>query len=145
MKKVKLFVLPLLLLTCFNLYAQEKPQSKPLIMQTMYLNATEANMKINIDSVLRIWKERIMDPNPYFISTKIIRHWWGHDSREIIFIFELKSWDDIEKSFNKRAEIIKEHKGWGTEEEANAFGKLWRSLFVAGSHHSDEIYQLVAE
>ena len=50
-----------------------------------------------------------MNPNPYFVSAKIIRHWWGHNSRQVIFMFELESWDDIERAFDERDEIIKEH------------------------------------
>lgn len=132
-----------LVLLTLTINAQENtPKPKPLIIQTMYLDGQESNQRVNVDSLLKIWKQRIMDPNPYFESTKIVTHWWGKDSREVVFIYVLKSWSDLEKSFEKRNEIIKEHKGW-TDAEAKEFGKVWRSLF--SGHHSDEIYRVVAE
>lgn len=147
MKKLKLIAVTafLLFINC-SVEAQENTPPKPLIIQTMYVTpATDAGMRVNVDSLLTIWKERVMKPNPYFVSTKILRHWWGHDSREVVFIFELKNWGDLEKAFDKQNGIIEEHKGWATKEDAQAFGKMWVSTFVLNSHHSDEIYRVVAE
>lgn len=146
MKKFKfLGIIAILFVISVRLQAQNNSAPKPLIIQTMYISPSEATMRVNLDSLLKIWKERVMNPNPFFVSTKIVQHWWGHDSREVIFIFELKSWDDIERAFEKRNEILKDHKGWATKEDAQAFGKLWRSIFFNEPHHSDEIYQVVAE
>lgn len=144
MKKI-IAVTALLLVSSSYLYAQEKTPPKPLIIQTMYISTPGDGTLPNVDSLLKIWKERIMNPNPYFVSTKIIQHWWGHDSREVIFIFELKNWNDVEPAFDKRNEIIKEHKGWATKEDVDAFRKLWMAVFARNSHHSDEIYRVVAE
>lgn len=134
-----------LLLTRSASAQNSKDTIKPLIIQTLHVHLTPDNRQVNLDSLLKIWKEKIMDPNPYFVSTRVVKHWWGHDSREILFIYELKSWDDISKAFEKRQELIKTHKGWASEAEAHAFGKLWVSIFVDAGEHSDEIYQVVAE
>ena len=146
MKAIKTLSLVLLLLAfTFSVKAQEPTQqTKPYVVHTMYLHASQPAMMGKIDSLLKIWKERVMDPNPYFTSTKIVRHWWGHDSREVIFIYELKSWNDIETAFEKRNEIIKAHKGWASEEDVKAFRKMWSEIFMP-EHHSDEIYSVVAE
>lgn len=79
--------------------------------------------------------------NPFYTNSKIVTHWWGHDSREVILISELNSWDDIPKAFDKQRELqmkfIKETGG-------KDFAKQWMALFMP-EHHSDEIYRVVAE
>jgi hypothetical protein len=124
-----------------SLHAQDT-QIKPCVMQTHYITINPT-VRVNLDSLLKIWKERVMEPNPYFTSTKIIMHWWGHDSRQVIFLYELKNWSDIETAFNKRNEILKAHKGWASDDDFKEFVKMWRSVFAGD--HSDEIYQVVAE
>lgn len=124
--------------------AQDKAAPKPFIIQTLYLNIDKDTPRENLDSLLKIWKERVMDVNPYFVSTKILRHFWGHDSREVLFMFELKSWDDIPKAFDRRDQILKAHEGWASEEDLKKFGEMWRNAF-RGGHHADEIYSVVSE
>lgn len=146
MKRLQIAVLSaMFLLMAPTLFAQSKEKPKPLVIQTMHVNLNENTMRVNMDSLLKIWKERIMDPNPYFVSTKILKHWWGNDSRDVVFMYELKSWDDIMSAFEKRNEIINAHKGWATDADAKAFGKLWFSVFMNNPQHSDEIYQIVEE
>jgi hypothetical protein len=144
MKHLKITALAIVFFTIApHLFGQGKEQIKPLIIQTIHVNLTESSMRVSMDSLLKIWKERVMKPNPYFVSTKIVKHWWGNDSRDVVFIFELKSWDDIAPAFEKRNEIIKAHKGWASDEDAKAFGKLWFTVFMNNPQHSDEIYQIV--
>ena len=141
MKVVKMMpVITLLLIVSFSLKAQDNQPIKPLIEQTLYLNPGFGNLNQNLDSIMKIYKQRVLDPNPYFVNTKILSHWWGHDSRELIFVFELKSWDDIDKAFNKQKDIISHLNAT----EKDGMGDMIRSL-AKGSHHSDEIYQVLAE
>lgn len=146
MKKLVLVIgisLSLCCLSSNSLYAQADEEAKPFIVQTNYLQITEANRDLNLDSLLKIYKERLMDANPYFTSSKIVLHWWGHDSRQLIIIHELKSWDDIEKAFDKRNELMRTMIKDG-DENTKKFMKVMRAVFE-GSHHSDEIYRVVGE
>ena len=98
-----------LAIVLFTLLANAKAQDasrKVLQVHTIYLNMTQENANVNTDSLLRIYKRDVFDKNPYYLNTKIVRHWYGHDSREVLMISELKSWDDIEKADAKRTEII---------------------------------------
>jgi hypothetical protein len=141
MKVIRIMpVVTSLLLICFSLKAQDSQSMKPIIEQTIYLNPGFGNLNQNLDSLMKIYKHRVLDPNPYFVNTKILAHWWGNDSRQLIFLFELKSWDDIDKAFNKQKDIISHLNA----NEKDGMGDLIRSL-VKGSHHSDEIYQVLAE
>lgn len=144
MKKLKIIILAILFFTITpDLFAQSKTQPKPLIIETMHINPVESTFRVNMDSLVKIWKERILDPNPYLVSVKIGRHWFGSDSRDIVYIYELKSWDDIQPAFKKQNELIKAHKGWVNDEDFKAFRKLWFSVFVNNAYHSDEIYQVM--
>jgi len=126
-----------------GLLGQVKEKPKPFIIKTVHVNLTESTVRVNMDSLLKIWKERILDQNPFFVSSRILRHWWGSDSRDVVFIYEFKSWDDIVPAFEKVNELIKAHKGWANDDDFKAFGKLWFSLFMNNPQHSDEIYQIV--
>jgi hypothetical protein len=142
MKSIKTFS-ALFLLSAMGLFAkaQEISKSKPLLIHTMYLNATLENRMLNIDSVLQIMKKNILEPNPYYISSKIVSHWYGHDSREVLILTELKSWDDITRAEIRQDEIIMQLK---KDKNMQAAGNMWESL-IFPEHHSDEIYRVVAE
>ncbi len=134
----------LLLILTLSVQAQDEKGAKPVIYETMYIHQNIENRNVSLDSLLSVYKEKIIAPNQYFESSKILRHWWGSDSRQVVFMYELKSWDDISKAFDRQDEIMKEHKGWATEADAKAFRKLWWAFFN-DAHHSDEIYEVVAE
>lgn len=120
----------------FTAGAQSQQNSKPYVVQTMRF---EFHPGINLDSLLKVYKQSFIDPNTYVVSSKIVTHWWGHDSREVIFMYELKSLDDLDKTFEKQRDLqiayMKDHPD---------LLQQFRTLF-AGAPHSDEIYRIVAE
>jgi len=136
MRKKKLFCLTLLFISLsFGVHAQNNP--KPFVMHTMYLNGSMENQGTNLDSLLKVYKQNILDPNSYLASSKIIRHWWGHDSREVIIITELKNLSDLEQAFQKQNELLRQY----TNSNKN-FARVWGQIF-SPEHHSDEIYRVI--
>ncbi len=77
--------------------------------------------------------------NEYVVSHKTVRHFWGHDSRDFVEIIELKSFDDVDKAFEKTNELFK--KAFPTKEARDAFNKAYNKYFTG--KHSDEIYSEV--
>ena len=139
----RLTILPILIVLSImqgNAQTSTK-QDKVMLVFTGYLNMTVENMDVNVDSLLRIYKEYFFDKNPYYLNTKIIRHWYGHDSREVTILTELRSWDDIAKADAKREEIESQVVKIPGLEKA---GKQWFSV-ITPEHHSDEICRVVAE
>lgn len=138
--KKMLFTAIAILAFAFTANAQRNPDPPIYVVHTMYISRTSETFKINVDSLLKIFKETALDDNPYFTSSKIVAHLWGHDSREVLMIYELKSMKDLQAAFEKQnsllMEYLKNHKD---------FGKQWLSLFMNPEHHSDEIYGVVAE
>ena len=139
MKTIRFLSVALLLCTSMShVHAQDNRVSKPYIVHAMYLNITADNRNENVDSLLSIYKQKVIDANSHFASVKLVRHWWGNDSRQVLFIYELKSWNDIEAAFDKQREL--ERQLFNSAD--GAMGKLWASLFLP-EHHSDEIYRII--
>ena len=138
--KKMLFTAIAFLAFSFTANAQNKEATKPYVVHTMHINRTAETLKIKADSLLKIFKETAMDADPYFTSSKIVAHMWGHDSREVLMIYELKNMNDLQAAFEKQnnlfMEYIKTHKD---------FGNQWLRLFLSPEYHSDEIYGVVAE
>jgi len=143
-KAINILTLAILLFTSINLNAQKKDSKpRPCIIQTLYINQKMDMSEASMDSLLNLYKTKIVNLNPYYVSSKILRHWWGHDSRQVIFVFELKSWDDITKASEKTQEIMKAHVGW-TDEGMKSFIKKMEEMF-GDSFHSDEIYRIIGD
>lgn len=132
----------LLLATVFilavNSNGQESKPRKVCMVFTGYLNMTPENMNMNVDSLLKVYKQNYYDKNPYFTSTRIIRHYYGHDSREVLIITELNGWDDIPKAEAKGQELM------AKVPDQDKFWKAISSL-ITPEHHSDEIYYVISE
>jgi hypothetical protein len=139
MKKICIILASLIFAWACACSAQQNTPVKPMLVHTIYVNATLENRNINLDSLLRIYKHYLLDPNQYYSNSKIVSHWYGHDSRELLIISELKSWADIEKAESRQEEIIRQ-----LPPSMDEGGKLWFS-FLFPEHHSDEIYRVIAE
>lgn len=123
----------------FTANAQNATTPKPYVVQTLYVNPSMELHSLNLDSVLKVYKQNFIDPNNYVTSSKIVVHWWGHDSREVVLMYELKSLDDLDKAFDKQRDLQRDY-----VKDHQDYMKQLRTLFVE-SHHSDEIYRVVAE
>jgi len=85
------------------------------------------------DSLLMISVE-LTNMNPKYLSAKVLRHSWGSDFRDWVFITEYATWADIEEAGNIDEENFK--KKWPDKEwrgYLRTFGKYFTT-------HSDEIY-----
>ena len=128
-------------LFALSLHSGAQGTSKPkkvCMVFTGYLNLTAENMDMNVDSLIAVYKSYYYDKNPYFLNTRIIRHYYGHDSREVLIITELNSWDDIPKAEAKGEELMGKMPG------REQFWKMISAL-ITPEHHSDEIYYVVSE
>ena len=77
--------------------------------------------------------------NEYVVSSKIMRHWWGHNNRDFIQVIEVKSWDDVVKANQRSGELFE--KAWPTKADRDAINKAYGKYFTG--KHSDEIYSEV--
>ena len=123
---------------CVHAQTTQNPV-KPMIVQTMYLNPGPDAEGINLDSLLTVYKKNIIDPNQQIKSSKILSHWWGADSREILMIYELGSFGSVVETFERQNELVEEY-----VKDNPQFLEQWQTV-MSNSHHGDEIYRIIAE
>lgn len=91
------------------------------------------------DSLTHQFQTKVWDKNPFVVSHKTVRHWWGHDNRDVLEITEVKTWEDIPKAMDKNNELFME--AFPTKDVRDKFDKAYNKYFTG--KHSDEIYQEV--
>lgn len=110
-----------------------------VIIQNLERAFPENGTIAEFDSLTNLYNTMVWNKNPYVISHKTIRHWWGNDNRDVIEITEVKTWEDIPKAMAKNEELFME--AWSTKEARDDFNKAYDKYFTG--KHSDEIYQEV--
>jgi hypothetical protein len=135
-----LFILSFLLIVFFadgsELVAQT-PQGNAVLMSNYERAFPENGSMAEFDSLTHQFQTKVWDKNPFVISHKTVRHWWGNDNRDVIEITEVKTWEDIPKAMAKNDELFMA--AWSTKEARESFNKAFDKYFTG--KHSDEIYQ----
>ena len=115
------------------------PQGNAVLMSNYERAFPMDGSMSEFDSLTHQFQTKVWDKNPLVISHKTVRHWWGHDNRDVIEITVIKTWEDIPKAMQKNNELFME--AWTTEDARESFDKAYNKYFTG--KHSDEIYQEV--
>lgn len=139
--KLLLFI-PAFLILCFTItgtsMAQEA-QGNVFVITNLERAFPDDGSARELDSLTQISMDNSYKNNPYVVSYKIVRHWWGHNNRDFVRIIEVKNWDDVEKAFEEVGNQFR--KAMPDKADREAFGKAYSKYFTG--KHSDEIYQEV--
>ena len=84
--------------------------------------------------------ENITKKNSYIKGYYTHRHRWGANSRDMVEVFALDNFGDIEKMFDESSKLVKEF--WPDEEKRKAFFKEYGKIFTG---HGDYILTNVPE
>ena len=117
----------------------QAPQGNAVLMSNYERAFPMDGSMAEFDSLTHQFQTKVWDKNPLVISHKTVRHWWGHDNRDVIEITVIKTWEDIPKAMQKNNELFME--AWSTKEARDSFDKAYNKYFTG--KHSDEIYQEV--
>jgi len=79
----------------------------------------------------------IYNKDPRLISSNILRHNWGNDSRDLVIIAEFKNMEDLESFYNDLNSMLE---AGMTKEQLDKDNELW-SKYVG--MHSDEVYAAI--
>lgn len=133
--------LPLMFIVLFTSQIANAQQvtGNTVLIQNLEAAFPETGSMAEFDSLTHQFQTKVWDKNPYVISHKTVRHWWGNNNRDIIEITEIKSWEDIPKAMQKNNELFMET--WSTKEAREKFNKAYNKYFTG--KHSDEIYREV--
>jgi hypothetical protein len=130
----------ILFFTGANDILAQAPQGNAVLMSNYERAFPMDGSMAEFDSLTHQFQTKVWDKNPLVISHKTVRHWWGHDNRDVIEITIIKSWEDIPKAMQKNNELFLE--AWSTKEARISFNKAYNKYFTG--KHSDEIYQEVS-
>ena len=117
----------------------QSPQGNAVLMSNYERAFPLDGSTSEFDSLTHQFQTKVWDKNPLVISHKTVRHWWGHDNRDVIEITVIKTWEDIPKAMQKNNELFMA--AWSTKEARESFDKAYNKYFTG--KHSDEIYQEV--
>ncbi|MFO7526409.1 MAG: hypothetical protein R6W68_13240 [Ignavibacteriaceae bacterium] len=136
---ITFFVFILVFMTLNKEVLAQQEAGNAVIIQNLERAFPETGTMAEFDSLTHLYNTNVWGKNPYIISHKTIRHWWGNDNRDVIEITEVKTWEDIPKAMEKNNELFMA--AWSTKESRDAFNKAYDKYFTG--KHSDEIYQEV--
>jgi len=97
----------------------------------------DGGSRAEFDSLNSLYMENVVNKNEFIISQRALRHMWGNNSLDLVYITEYKSFTDIEKGQKRNTELFRE--AWATSEERRAFNTALNKYYR--DRHSDEIYQ----
>jgi hypothetical protein len=120
------------------LYAQDMPDDpgSAVVITTVELAFPEGGSAAEFDSLNQLYTDKVIKKNDLILNFRMLRHWWGHNNRDMLMIYEVKNWGDVITSQQKNNELFE--KAWATEESRKAFNKAYNKYFTG--KHSDEIY-----
>lgn len=134
----KIYVAVVLCISSLELTAQTQPEPNPVIVTTYTyerLPAGDTSFKnVNVDSLVAFYVDKGIRPNSMILNHRILNHSWGADSYQVIFIYEVNGWANINKSQEKTDELISA--SFKNEAEKNKFWRRWGLLF---NRHEDSI------
>lgn len=79
----------------------------------------------------------VINKDARVVSSRVVRHNWGADSRDLVFITEFKSLDDLFSFYNDMNSLFE--KAY-TEEQLEADNELYNKYV---GQHADEIYRVI--
>ena len=141
MKSIILFACFTALIVCLisasKGFAQQPAGTGNIFVVTTYeFSFPEGGRPAEFDSLTQLYTDNVTRKNDLILSFHTLRHWWGHNNRDLVTIFEVKDWGDVEKASAKETELFE--KAFSTKEQRDAFNKAYRR-YLTGKH-SDEIY-----
>jgi len=119
-----------------TIFAQDDSPHVYTVTTTQFI-MPEGGSPAIFDSLNTLYLNNVIKKNEYIISQRALRHMWGHNSLDLVYITEYKSFVDIEKGQRRNGELFREV--WSTRKERRAFNTALNSYYA--NRHSDEIYQ----
>ena len=113
--------------------------SNIVVVTTMETKSNPDGSIAEFDSLNQLFTDKVIKKNELMLSAKTLNHMWGHNNRDFLVMYEVKSWEDVPKANQMNDDLFE--KAWPTKEERKAFNKAWNKYFTG--KHSDEIYMEV--
>ncbi|UCF65202.1 MAG: hypothetical protein JSW33_05045 [bacterium] len=121
-----------------DVYAQDaqEDQGPAIVVTTIEVTMPEDGSMAEFDSLNQLYTDNVIKKNDLIVNFRTLRHWWGHNNREMLVVYEVKTWGDVIAANQKNNELFE--KAWTTKESRKAFNDAYNKYFTG--KHSDEIY-----
>ncbi|MEK9135566.1 MAG: hypothetical protein AAB393_00460 [Bacteroidota bacterium] len=119
--------------------AQQQDQGNVFVVTTVERAFPEGGTRAELDSLTQLFTDRVIKKNELILSHRILRHWWGHDNTQVLIMYEVKDWADVDKANTRNDELFQ--KAFPTKEERDRYNKANGKYF--SGKHADEIYSEV--
>jgi len=134
-------VILVLLLGSSLLTAQEKPNQRYLTVTTLHWNMDLEDFSMDEwKAVEKKFLDKVTSKNEYVLATNFGLHYITADNTELVYVQLFNSWEDIDKSGKRSAELSK--LAWPDETKRKAYFKKRDAYYVM--YHSDEIYTTIS-
>jgi len=110
-----------------------------VVITTIELAMPDDGSMAEFDSLNQLYTDNVIKKNDLIVNYRTLRHWWGHNNREMLIVYEVKTWGDVIAANQKNNELFE--KAWATKESRKAFNDAYNRYFTG--KHSDEIYSNV--
>lgn len=130
------FFLSVFLLFSSSVIAQED-DSRVVHVQTFKMTGMMGDDAEAFNEMLRR-QSGVINKDERVLGTRVVRHYWGADSRDLVLITEFKDMATLEAFYNDLFTLLEEELG---EEQSKKDNDLWNKYV---GMHSDEIYSEVS-
>lgn len=113
--------------------AQSEDDARVVHIQTSKFKADLGDDAEAFGDMLRR-QAKVYNKDARLLSTRVLRHNWGNDSRDLIIIAEFNSMSDLESFYGDLNSMLEEGLG---KEQSDKDNELWGKYV---GMHSDEIY-----
>jgi len=128
----------ILFINCETVTAQSE-QGNVVIMNFSKFKFQDEVSVPEFDSLTSLYNANVYEMNEYILNYKVVRHWWGNNTKDLIVIYEVKNWEDVIKASTRSNELFEEY--WVTPEARQLFKEAYDKYFTV--KHPDEIYREV--
>lgn len=128
----------ILFTNCETILAQNE-QGNVVIMNFSKFKFPDEVSVPEFDSLTYLYNVNVFEKNEYILNYKVLRHWWGNNTKDFIVIYEVKDWEDVIKASTRNNVLFEEY--WDTPEDRKLFQEAYDKYFTV--KHPDEIYHEV--
>jgi hypothetical protein len=125
-----------ILFTCIisNKMQAQTAAYSPVVITTFELPFVSGGMGFKLDSLVMYYVDKGIRPNEMIKNFRILRHAWGSNSSQVMFIYEIDKMENLDKAETKVEELV--NASFKTKEEKELF---WKRFGMAFNKHEDNI------
>ena len=109
-------------------------EPNPVIVTRFQITLPDDARRSEFDSLVNIYVDKGIRPNAMIKNYRLLRHWWGSNNMEVVMIYEVDSWNNINKAMEEADKLIN-----AAITDKAAQDKYWTRFGKYLNKHSDEI------